>query len=159
MLMNGIFPPPTSSILSPPRLADDQPARLFDTFNMKAEIRWENAEKSIIRYTFSGVWNWDDFYQILEQRDFFPLADNVDVIVDFRAISFAPSDAILHLKRAAKMAEGRNNTIVLISNSATIATLYQAFITMYKSLGKRLHIVNSDEEAYAVLETLKGKRG
>jgi len=153
-LMNSIFLHPTPATMSLSCCADEQPAQLFDTINMKAEICWENAEKSVIRYTFSGIWNWDDFYHILEQRDFLPLEHDVTVIVDFRAISLPPSDAILHLKRAAKMAEARSSLIILISNSATIATLFQAFVTMYKTVGKRLRIVNNDEEAYAVLRKL-----
>lgn len=151
MLMNNLLLDSTPPIVSASNYADEQPAQIFDTDNMKAEICWESDDKRVIRYTFSGKWNWDDFYQILERRNPMTLVQDVDVIVDFRAISIAPSDAILHLKRAARMAEDHNNFIVLISNSATIATLFHAFLMMYKTMGKRMRMVNSDAEAYHVL--------
>jgi hypothetical protein len=151
MIMKNLLVDPTPPALSSSNCADDPSAQRFDTFHMKAEICWENADKRVIRYTFSGVWNWDDFYQILEERNPIALTQDIDVIVDFRAISLAPSDAILHLKRAAKMAEEHNNFIVLISNSATIATLFHAFLMMYKTMGKRIRMVNSDTEAQRVL--------
>lgn len=151
MIMNNLLLDPTPPVLPASNYTDEPPAQIFDTNNMKAEICWENADKRVIRYTFSGIWNWDDFYRILEQRNPMTLAQDVDVIVDFRAISIAPSDAILHLKRAAKMAEDHNNFIVLISNSATIATLFHAFLVMYKTVGKRIRMVNSDAEAYRML--------
>ncbi len=119
---------------------------------MDAEIHWEDEAKSAIRYTWSWDWNWDDFYRILERRDLDLGTDrNAHVIVDFRQTGNPPSDAILHLKRAAKMADETDKLIILITRSTTIVTLYNAFIAMYSSIGKRLRIVNTEQEAYALL--------
>ncbi len=119
---------------------------------MKADIRWENEAKTVIRYTYTGDWNWEDFYRILEWRDpDVPHGSEVCVLVDFRQTTRPPSDAILHLKRAAKMAEETEGLIILITNSSALITLYNVFIIVYRAVSRRFRIVSSDREAYAIL--------
>lgn len=119
---------------------------------MNVDIRWENEEQTVIRYTYSGEWSWEEFYKILEKRT---PEDRLDsrstVLVDFRGINRFPSDAILHLKRAANLAGETRVQVIVIANSASLITLYNLFIRVYASIGKRFRLVRNDEEAYTLL--------
>ncbi len=120
---------------------------------MNVDIRWENDDRTLIRYTYSGDWDWDEFYGILERR--LPedrLDSSSTVLVDFRTINRFPSDAILHLKRAAKLADDTQVQVIVIANSAALVTIYNLFIRVYSSIGKRFRLVRNDEEAYALLK-------
>jgi hypothetical protein len=120
---------------------------------MNVEIRWENEERTVIRYTYSGDWNWEQFYTVLEtrlQED--KLDSRATVLVDFRGITKFPSDMILHLKRAAALAGETQVLVVVIANSASLITLYNLFVRVYSQIGKRFRLVRNDEEAYALLK-------
>lgn len=120
---------------------------------MNVERRWENEEQTVIRYTYSGDWNWEQFYGVLEtgmQED--KLDSRATVLVDFRGINKFPSDAILHLKRAAALAGETQVQVIVIANSAALITLYNLFVRVYSNIGKRFRIVRNDAEAYALLK-------
>lgn|GEM_PF-2805133 len=120
---------------------------------MKIDVRWENDARTVIRYTYSGNWDWDDFYNTLERSDKdVQQAEKFSVIVDFRDVTRFPSDAVLHLKRAATMVNEKHEQIILITNNSSLATLFNMFIKLYSRVGKRLRLVTSDEEAYALLK-------
>lgn len=125
---------------------------------MIVEIRWEDEARTLIRHTYSGVWDWDDFYTTLEQRpDDLRIGGGVPLIIDVRGIPSFPSDMILHLREAAKMAESTDDLIVVIANSSTLATLFHLFVRVYNRIGRRLRLVNSEEEAYALLYSHRRK--
>ena len=67
------------------------------------------------------------------------------------AVSF-PSDMILHLREAAKMAEVTDDLIIVIANSSTLTTLFHLFVRVYNRIGRRLRLVNTEEEAYTLLQ-------
>lgn len=120
---------------------------------MNVEIRWENEERTVIRYTYSGDWNWEQFYTVLETRLHEDKLDSrATVLVDFRGITRLPSDMILHLKRAAALAGETQVLVIVIANSAALVTLYNLFVRVYSQIGKRFRLVRNDEEAYALLK-------
>ena len=119
---------------------------------MNVEIRWEDEARTLIRHTYSGVWNWDDFYSVLEQRPAdLKIGGGIPMIVDVRGITSFPSDMILHLREAAKMAEITDDLIIVIANSSTLTTLFHLFVRVYNRIGRRLRLVNTEAEAYALL--------
>lgn len=120
---------------------------------MNIKTGWEDDAKTIMRYSYSGDWDWDKFYKHLEWRDpHTPTDGSVIMLIDFRGVTRFPSDAILHLKRAAKMAEETHELIILICDSPALMTLFNLFIKMYSSVGKRFRLVTDDEGAYALLK-------
>lgn len=119
---------------------------------MNVEIRWEDEARTLIRHTYSGVWNWDDFYSVLEQRPAdLRIGGSVPMIIDVRGVTSFPSDMILHLREAAKMAEITDDLIIVIANSSTLTTLFHLFVRVYNRIGRRLRLVNTEAEAYALL--------
>lgn len=119
---------------------------------MNVDIRWDNAAKTIVRYTLSGEWNWNDFYTALAQRPpELKAGSSTTILIDFRAVPRFPSDMISHLRDAAKVAEPASGLIILISNHTTVTTLFNLFVRIYSTVGKRLRLVNNDEEAYAII--------
>lgn len=120
---------------------------------MNVDIRWENEERTLIRYTYSGDWNWEQFYKVLETRlEEDKLDSRAAVLVDFRGINKFPSDAILHLKRAAALAGETQVLVIVIANSASLITLYNLFVRIYSQIGKRFRLARNDAEAYALLK-------
>ena len=120
---------------------------------MDVKIQWENASRTVLRYTLTGSWNWEQFYTIFEQQIKIPAPcdHRLCILIDLRAVTYIPSDAILHLKRAAQMAQTLGGMIVVIATSVTTTTLYCLFVSMYKSAGAQFRLASTIEEAHALL--------
>ena len=122
---------------------------------MKIAVNWDNAAKTMLRCTFSGDWEWDDFYSFIEKQTIKSTdADHgVCFLIDLRPVTHIPSDAILHLKRAAELASEVNGLIVLIASSVEVLTMYRMFVTSYRSVGHKFRLAASDEEAHAACKS------
>jgi anti-anti-sigma regulatory factor len=119
---------------------------------VNVDIRWENDAKTIIRHTYSGKWDWKDFYTALEHRSpDLQASTGVKTLIDLREVSHFPSDTILHLRDAAKQTKATDGLIVVISNNSALMTLFHVFIRVYSRIGKRLRLVTNEEAAYALL--------
>ncbi|HVU14803.1 MAG TPA: hypothetical protein VHD90_26185 [Phototrophicaceae bacterium] len=119
---------------------------------MDSELRWENNAHTVIRLSFRGDWNWTDFYAAIEQPDLANQDVTICLIVDLRAVNRIPSDAVLHLKRAAQLIEQVKGAVILIATSNAALTTYQLMITVYKPLAGKIQLVSTDQEAYALLQ-------
>jgi hypothetical protein len=119
---------------------------------MKAEVRWENAARTVIRYTFSDSWDWDDFYGAFGQQEACTPGSTTCALVDFRRVSHIPSDAILHLRGAAQLAENIAGVVIVIATSASALTTFHLFVSMYRSVSGKFRLAASDEEAFAILQ-------
>jgi hypothetical protein len=120
--------------------------------DMYAKARWVNKTRTVIQYTFSGGWSWDDFYAIFEQAGACESELNICALIDLRAVTNLPTDAILYLKRAARLAERPTGIIIVIATDAHAVTIYQLFVTIYKTLRDKFRLVASEDEAFAILQ-------
>lgn len=119
---------------------------------MDVSVRWINRSRSVVQYTFSGAWAWDDFYAAFEQAEPCDPALNICVLIDLRGVIRLPSDAILNLKRAAHLAERATGVVILIATDVHAVTMYELFLTLYKPLHDKFRLVASEEEALAILQ-------
>lgn len=115
---------------------------------MKATVEWENE---FLHYSFEGDWDWDVFYQSIERGRAFDHKQPTDVILDFRRVSHIAPDAVLRLKPAAQIAERNQRRYIIVARSSSIQTIFMLFIRIYPSLATRFFLVNTLEDAYAVL--------
>jgi hypothetical protein len=115
---------------------------------LKATVEWENG---VLHYSFEGDWGWDEFYQSIEQGRAFDHRHPADVILDFRRVTSISPDAVLHLKPAAQIAEENNRRYIIVARSSAIQTIFMLFIRIYSNLATRFYLVNTLEDAYALL--------
>ena len=94
-------------------------------------LEWENGQHTIIRWTFSGAWTWDDFEAA--QREFHAMLNtvdhNVDVIADLRQSQLLPKDTFANFKRLERAKELAAKKNVLPINIALAYVLCQPFPT------------------------------
>jgi len=119
---------------------------------MKADARWENQAKHVIRFTFAGDWNWEDFYGVFDRRDPYPPDQRICFLIDIRAVTRIPSDAVLHMRRFVKLAEQVGGLIIIIATSVPAMMMFRLFVSVYRSASDKFRLVANDEEAYAILQ-------
>lgn len=115
---------------------------------LNATIEWNHG---YLYYAFEGDWEWDTFYQSIERGRTFDRNDSTDVILDFRWVTNIAPDAVLHLKRAAQVAEQNNRRYIIVARSSSIQTIFMLFIRIYSNLATRFYLVNTLEDAYALV--------
>lgn len=68
---------------------------------MGVTVVWDNDEKTVQRYIYRGIWNWDEVHAAVTEGH--RMLDTIDhkaaSIVDMSGTSFVPSNAIVHLRR------------------------------------------------------------
>lgn len=118
---------------------------------MDVTISWESDAKSVLRYTFEGAWDWHDLYAAFELHIDLCHENKTCILIDLRQASNIPSDAVLHLQRAAEMVQSVPGKIVIIASSSPAVTMFRLFVTIYHSVGDKVSLASSNEEAYQIL--------
>lgn len=119
---------------------------------MNVEVRWLNRDKTVIHYRFSGQWDWEDFYAAFDSDAPCDVMRNICALIDLRGVKRVPTDAILHLKRAAQIAEQASGMIIVIATSGHTIMLYQLFLTIYKPLQAKFRLASDEREALDILQ-------
>jgi hypothetical protein len=119
---------------------------------MHGDMRSENKAHTVIRFTFSGAWDWDAFYRVLDQREPCTPGQMTCVLIDLRAVRSIPADAVQHLRRAALMVGATGGLIIVIATSVNAATTFRLFVTIYRSIAHRFRLVESDRDAFDLLQ-------
>ncbi len=118
---------------------------------MNVTMDWENEARTVLRYTFAGDWDWDDFSAVLVDHSQEFALDQLCIVIDLRQTTHIPTDAILHLLPAANRAKQIGGKIVVIATSSIAVTTFRMFVTIYRSVGRKFYLAASDEEAATYL--------
>lgn len=119
---------------------------------MRGSLHWENNAHTVLRFTFSGAWDWDEFYRVLDKREPCPPDATTCALIDLRAVRSIPADAVQHLRRAAHIAGATRGMIVVIATSVNAATVFRMFTTIYPGIAPRFRLVDSDHAAFDILQ-------
>jgi hypothetical protein len=118
---------------------------------MKADVQWVNDAHSVLRCSFSGEWDWNVFYETIEQPTLFNEPHDPCLLIDLRGVPRMPIDMVLHLKRAVQLTQEVKGMVVLIATSVSAVTMFQMLTMVYKPVAAKIRLVSSEEEAYAIL--------
>jgi hypothetical protein len=121
---------------------------------MGITVQWDNEEKTVIRYDFTGYWDWAEFREKAEEA--FTLTRSVhyrvDTISNFLPGTFIPRDAIFQFRRIMTEAPENRGVNCIIGVSQFIRTLVNVFSRFYPQLGERLMVATSLAQARSFLE-------
>jgi len=98
---------------------------------MGVSVNWDNKEAGVLLYTVEGRWTWDDLFAAIERSrelaDAVP-ADQVHSIIDIRAGSLFPQNAILHFRKMSNSAGNpklKSGTAVLVGDNFFVKALVE----------------------------------
>lgn len=96
---------------------------------MGVAVTWDNKDMGVLLYTVEGRWTWDDLFVAIEQARV--MADSVaqeqvHSIIDIRAGSLFPKDALLHFRKMSNSdghAKMKSGTAVLVGENFFVKSL------------------------------------
>ena len=121
---------------------------------MGVTVQWDNDEKTVIRYDFTGYWDWAEFRE--KAQEAFAMTRSVphkvDTISNFLPGTSIPRNAIFQFRRIMTEAPENRGVNCIVGISHFIRTLVTIFSRIYTQLGERLMVADSLEHARSILE-------
>jgi hypothetical protein len=124
---------------------------------MGIEVVWENEEKTIVRWIFSGDFNWGDYDE--GSRRLEEMIANVNhnfaTIFDLSQMTALPKYAVSQYPKLIRDVPARQETLVIISLNRLVRSLGRIFTRVYRM---NIHFVLSLEDALALISELRMRK-
>ena len=119
---------------------------------MGIQVEWDNAEKTIIRHIYEGMWTIDDYYGLIDEnfRQIDSVDHRVDIINDLRNMTGMPHNMAPAVRYAARKAHEREGINVMVSSPRYVQMLVDA---IDRAVGKPTQVIYTGtmEEAREII--------
>lgn len=123
---------------------------------------WDNADKTVIRFTFVDPWSWHEFTTANNEagRQATELDCIVDAIFDMRQGKIIPIGAVPMFSRAARDTAAATNQglTVVIGMQSYMYALYDVIARIYPPVQNMVRFAVDDAAAYNIIETEQARR-
>ena len=120
---------------------------------MTVRVDWDDPDHSILLYSFSPKWTWDELYEAADKG--LVMADTVshtvDVIVDFRTSQGLPPKAFAQFNRLSRMPTPQTGLVVITGGGTLLLSLFNLFILIAGSSAPKYCWVSDLNKAYSTL--------
>lgn len=124
---------------------------------MGVQAHWDNPEKTIIRYDFSGRWTWNEFYGAYDiakvmvsgttQKVHF-IMNSTDEI----SRKYTPPNAMTHMISIGRKAAPNSGKVIRVGGGAFTRILFQMVAKVNPKLIDSFAFASTLEEARAMVE-------
>src|SRR5262249_9020448 len=123
-------------------------------------VKWDNEEKTIIRYFYEGNWTWDDAHQAMldavEMTKSVPHV--VDAIIDISAIKGLPLGAITQFRTSRKLKPANRGLLIIISSNLIFNTLPKVAQSLFPQSAADYRLAKNEDEAITILKAVQSER-
>lgn len=116
-------------------------------------VNWDNPEKTVVRWEFTGWWSWYDF-SVAQKKSNEMLASvphTVHAIGDMSNTRFIPPNALIEFSRAAEDVPANRGIIVLVNCSFLLETMVHTFMRISQKQGIFISTARSMKDARDML--------
>ena len=106
---------------------------------MGVEVSWDNAEKTLIRYDFSGRWTLQEFstatfaaHKLINEA---PHQQPTATLLNFGEKLYMPPNIISFAQERARHKHPRTTIAILVTNSNFVIVLLKTLLKVYPDLG------------------------
>lgn len=126
---------------------------------MPIQAKWNNDEKTVLRYDFEGRWTWDEYFGVMAQiTNMMKSVDHrVDAIANMKPGIMPTSGSAMSSARSALRKLPPNCGVVVVVTNSFISAMLALFKQFDRDLGKLLRGATSVEEAHRIIEQEREK--
>lgn len=130
---------------------------------MPIEPVWDDANKTTIRYVYSGKWTWDELHlSVTEaQRMMAEVTHQVHVIIDLSTSRIIPSGSFSgHIRGASSRMPDNTGLVIIVGNSLMLRVIQKVMAVIPGRETKKGFILSTLDEAHNLIEeiTARGTR-
>jgi hypothetical protein len=129
---------------------------------MPIHVDWDDAEQTIIRYTFSSPWTWNDYRAAIDRA--WELAQSVDhptdTITDMSNSRLWPEGLFTNIRKSVVEIPDTTQSVVLVGGGMFVEMSISVLRRVYRSPGARFLTAHSlDEARQLILQRRAEKAG
>jgi hypothetical protein len=123
---------------------------------MPADIRWDNAEKTILMVTFSGDIPKDEFLGIFDREGemFASIPHTAYLLADFRELVKMPVDMLALSSMISRQIPANLGGIVFVGTNPVLETIFRVWSKLYR----KMTMVKTMDDAYGWINKLKASQ-
>ncbi len=126
---------------------------------MPITVDWDDAEQTIIRYTFQSPWTWDEYQAAIDRA--WELARSVDhptdTITDMSHSRLMPDNLFRNIKQSVVEIPDSTRTVVLIGGGMFVSIALGVLRRVYRSNMEKFFIAGTLDEARALIRQRRGE--
>lgn len=126
---------------------------------MPVSMDWDNAQRTVIRVTFDGVWEIKDIHLLINKGvSMMESVDHdVDAIYDFTRSRFSPKHILTTVDYMESSHNIHERLMIMVNASVYIRSLTKVAVVMAPKTFGNVHFVNCIEDAYALIAQVTEK--
>ncbi len=131
---------------------------------MAVSAKWDDADETIMRWTFEGACTWEEYYQARTSinQQIHAKKHTVDILVDLRTCTLLPGGVLMHARNAVLTAPNNIGLTAMVTINPVLRAFFNMFSNLYRGLIHSNHItmimVATMEEAYAALDERRANK-
>ena len=116
---------------------------------MSIVISWDNPEKTIIRWDFDGVWDWDEYGAVKVGFDAMlrEVDHTVGVIADMRHSPTLPKNAFTRFKYFTRTTPPNRGLMVFVGTNMLVRVAVETLGRAFKELSQDIAFADTVEDA------------
>lgn len=123
---------------------------------MAIHVDWHDSEQTILCYSVSGLWTWEEFYaarDLARQLADCSPAACIDSIIDLRAGSHFPQNALMHFRRMPTEAHFKlkNGAVVIVENNTFVRSMTEIMRRLNRQAMRNFYAAPTLQAARAIL--------
>ncbi len=128
---------------------------------MSIQVQWDNEQKTVVRWDFTGNWKWDEF--LLAQHESNKLLSSVDYMVDIignvEQSRLLPPSALTVYRSTLKNTAPNLGLIILVGSSPFIRQMVGIFmkISRFKGPGSDFRFADSNGQARTMIAAYRSR--
>lgn len=117
---------------------------------MSVDVRWDNTDKTILRYIFYGLWTWDEYFPALTRgRDMMRKQTHyVCILNDMRTANHIPHGFITKARDVISTRPPNTGLALFLTSSTLFKDTYHVLGRIYPDIPTQYLLVETEEEAY-----------
>lgn len=122
-------------------------------------LDWDNEEKTILRYTFQGNWNWDDYLQWLSvgRNMMKSVKHEVCIINDMRLMKQLPANFVNTASGIIISRPSNTGLVVFLTTNTFFQVTYRILGRILEEIPTQYILASTEEEAYKKIEAWRNK--
>lgn len=113
-------------------------------------IAWDNVDKTILRYTFYGNWNWDDYLTTLNigRKMMSEVEHYVCILNDMREMGMLPPNFISTARSVITSRPQNTGLAIFLTTNTFFKAMYRILSKLLEEVPTRYLLVTTEEDAY-----------
>ncbi|MEQ8677912.1 MAG: hypothetical protein RLP44_03560 [Aggregatilineales bacterium] len=126
---------------------------------MSVIVFWDNDEKTILRYHFSGRWTWDEYLESLQsgRKMMASVSHYVCILNDMHETLFLPPNFVTLAKNVIESRPDNTGLAIFYTSSQFFKAMYRVLENLLPEVPTNYLIATTEEDAYDRLNTWLAK--